>query len=452
MPDFVPVESCMKARSNFIWLLGERVFRLCIGVGVGIFVARYLGPRQFGIYSYAMAVSGLLTTFVVLGLPPIVVRDLVRTPRRTSEILGTALTLQHIASILAMISCLSVSIWLHNDSPSTQHCLMVLCLAALLKPAELTKCWFEAQIASKRVVMAEAVGLVTGSVIRICLAIASASLIAFAWATLIELTVAALGLVVAFWTAPQRPAIALKFDFDAAKAQLRDAWPLTLSGIAIAVYMRIDQIMLEHLADSGTVGIYTSAVRISEMWYFVPAALLASVNPYLVKAASINEAEYMDRIAKLCSVLAVGAIVIAVVVTAFAGLLIGLLYGDDYIGAANILRVHIWAGVFVSLGLAASNWFVVKNLGMLSLWRTLFGALLNIALNLWMIPWLGGLGAAIATLISQAFASVLINAIDARTRQICVTQLKSLAANCLVRSARMAASHMRDLLTEPPTA
>jgi O-antigen/teichoic acid export membrane protein len=201
-----------------------------------------------------------------------------------------------------------------------------------------------------------------------------------------------------------------QFQKEVAVQLLKDSWPLILSGLVISIYMRIDQVMIKEMLDSDAVGQYSAAVRLSEVWYFIPMAIASSLFPAIINAKKQSEALYYERLQKLYDMMAWMAIAIALPMTFLSDWIIHLLYGEAYADAGKVLMIHIWAGVFVFLGVASSKWFVTENLQKYSFYRTLAGAVINIALNYILIPIYSIYGAAFATLISQAIASYLYNA------------------------------------------
>jgi len=90
------------------------------------------------------------------------------------------------------------------------------------------------------------------------------------------------------------------------------------------------------------------------------------------------------------------------------------------------LAIHIWAGIFVFLGVASGKWFLIEGLQKYAFYRTLFGAVVNIVLNLIMIPKFGVLGAAWATVISYAAAGLFSDVLQKKTRTIFKMKLRSL--------------------------
>jgi O-antigen/teichoic acid export membrane protein len=120
------------------------------------------------------------------------------------------------------------------------------------------------------------------------------------------------------------------------------------------------------------------------------------------------------------------AMAVAIPMTFLSSAVIVLLFGADYYLAGAVLAVHIWAAVFVFLGVASEKWFIIENRQILSLQRTGAGAFVNIGLNLILIPAFGLLGAAWATVISQATAGLFYDVIQSQTRGMYHMKMKSL--------------------------
>jgi polysaccharide transporter, PST family len=107
-----------------------------------------------------------------------------------------------------------------------------------------------------------------------------------------------------------------------------------------------------------------------------------------------------------------------------SGSIVTTLFGSEYVESGQILAVHIWAAVFVFMGVATSPWFIAEGLNHLSFQRTFLGGITNIILNLFLIPFYQGMGAAIATVLSYAIAAFLANSFNSKTQKIFMIQLK----------------------------
>ena len=186
---------------------------------------------------------------------------------------------------------------------------------------------------------------------------------------------------------------------------LKDSWPLILSGVMVTIYMKIDQVMLGNMASNEAVGNYAAAVRFSEIWYFFPTAICASVFPAIIRVKQKSKQKYYEKLQQLYDLMAWMSLAIAFTMTFTSDTLIQMLLGTEYTEAGKILAWHIWASPFVFLGVARSQWLIAENLTKLSFATTSLGTIVNILLNLWLIPIYEGTGAAIATVISYAIAA-----------------------------------------------
>jgi polysaccharide transporter, PST family len=293
--------------------------------------------------------------------------------------------------------------------------------------------WFQSRIQSKYTVLAKNTAFLTIAIVKVILINLKAPLLAFAGATLAEVVVGVVGLIM-FYKYQGHSIGTWRWSLQLARKLLRESWPLILSGFSIIIYMRVDQIMLGQMVGDQMVGIYSAATRVSEVWYFVPGAIASSVAPgiYAAKKAG-DEALYYRRIGQSLQVLALIAILIAVPMTFVSGPIITGLFGNEYAAAGPILAIHIWAALFVFTGIGTSTWFIAEGLTHLSFQRTLIGAVINICLNFGLIPAYGGVGAAIATVISQAFASFLSNAFHPKAKKIFRVQLRSFLPFLMLR-------------------
>jgi PST family polysaccharide transporter len=188
---------------------------------------------------------------------------------------------------------------------------------------------------------------------------------------------------------------------------LSKSWPLIISSAAAILYLKIDQFMLGQMLGMASVGTYAVAARLSEVWYFIPAAVAAAIFPRLVELKSSDPAQYERRIKDSLRYVLWLSLAIALPVSFAAPFIIVALYGDPFREAGLILAIHVWACPAVFMGMIIEKWFVTEDLLKFLIWRQLGAATLNIALNLLLIPLYGGVGAAVATVIAYSFAYYL---------------------------------------------
>ncbi len=409
---------------NLGWLAAERGARLVLNLGTGLFVARHLGPSRLGSLNYAFAVVSLLSTLAALGLEAGARRDLINRPRDASAILASAIFLRLGAGALCFLG-LGVAILGGVFGRGESARLMTVFGLILLQPGfQVPDLWFQANLQAKVSVLAQMLALVVTAALRVVLVLQDAPLIAFAWVTVAEGFIAALVLIGFARNAGLRLGWAHATAVEMRRIFL-ESWPLMFAGLAVVVYMRIDEVMLRTLVGVEAVGIYGAATRISEIWYFLPMAISTSLLPALLRARSRDPGEYQRRLQHYYDLSAALAYGLAVPIALLAPWLVQVAFGAAFRGAGPILAVHIWASIFVFLGVARSQWLVNEGLQKFSLVATAAGAVSNILLNLYMIPRWSGLGAAYATVVSYALAGWLASYFHPRARATAIMQTRA---------------------------
>ncbi len=403
--------------ANTGWLFADRILRMGVGLFVSVWVARYLGAKQFGLLSYATAFVALFNPLAKLGLDSIVIRYIVNDESKKEQILGTTLWLKllgGVVSLLLAVSCISL---FRQNEQLTISLVAILAASGIFQAFDAIDLLFQSQVQSKYTVVAKNTVFMIVTVVKVTLITMQAPLIAFAWARLAEFGLGAMGLTIAYRVKGYSMKLC-RWSFPVAKNLLKESWPLILSGFTIMIYMRTDQIMLGEMVGDKAVGIYSAATRISEVWYFIPTAIASSVSPSIFAAKEVSESLYYQRIQKLLRLLILVSIVIAVPVSFLSGEIIKILFGNGYAEAEQVLAIHIWASLFVFMGVGEKSWFIAEGLTQFTFVKTLIGALVNVCLNLILIPYYSGIGAAIATVTAQIFSCFLINLFHPKARRI----------------------------------
>ncbi|HEY9809681.1 MAG TPA: flippase [Halomicronema sp.] len=414
-----------KVLSNTAWLFGEKILQMALGLLVGVWVARYLNPQNFGLLNYATALVGLLSPFATLGLHQIVVRDLTRNSSEKDEILGTAFVLKLLGGLVTFAATFGLVMVLNPEDKLTHWLVAIAATGTLFSSFDVIDFWFQSQVQSKYTVWSTNTAYILINVVKITLIQLKASLVAFSWALTAEKAVAAVALMTTY-NLKGYQARAWRFSWVRAQELVSQSWPLIISSFVIMIYMRIDQVMLGQMREPGEVGIYSAAVKVAELWYFIPGAVVQSVFPTVVKAKDKDEKLYYERLQQLFNFMAWISYAVAIPMTFLSSQIVWLLYGNKYAGAAPSLAVLVWAGLFVSLGMARSPWLITEGLMKYSAATTAVGAVINMILNFLLIPKYGGLGAGIATVIAQMFAAYLSHSFYPKTRKIFWLQTRAL--------------------------
>jgi O-antigen/teichoic acid export membrane protein len=390
--------SFKKYLANTSWLFFERILRIIISFVVIIYVVRYLGPKDFGLYSYVLSFTWLFVAISTLGLETISVREIVKQPQKKDEIIGTVFTLRILGGIAAVI-LIGLALFISHEDIYISILILIASAAFIFQSFSAIEYYFRAIVKAKYNAYALSASVICSSALKIILILNEAPLVYFIATFTFEYFVLAIGLV-AVYKSNKYKILSWKYSKLLARSLLKDSWPLALSGVVVMIYMKIDQVMIKHMIGEEAVGFYAAAVRLCEAWYFIPVTICNSIFPAIVNAKNVSEEFYNNRLQKLYDFLAWLAIGIAVPVTFFSHEIIYILFGSEFAPAAPVLTIYIWAGVAVFLAVASSQYLVNENLTKLLFLRTLVGMIINVSLNLILIPVYGIVGSAIATLVS----------------------------------------------------
>lgn len=410
---------------NASWLVSDRLLRLALNFFVGILIARQLGPSGFGLLSYGQVLIMLLTPIATLGMPEIVVREFAGGKRNADAVLATALVVRLVLAVLAVIALAAVAWALRGDDPLAILVVLGYGFSFLPQAFDVVESRFQSLNRVGVLSTLRMMNSVAFALARLGAVLLDQGVVVYAVLYSAEIACFAVLTVLA----ARRQAIPIlpsRFDRGEARFLLHASAPLMLRMLAIGVYMRIDQMMVQHYLGDEQLGIYSAAVRITELWYFIPTAIVAGAAPSLTQLYHSSPQDYMRELQRLMRLMVLLSIVPAAAFTLGAPLIIHLLFGAAFAEAAPVLAIQCWAGVFVAIGVAAGPWFINSGQLRFGVYQAFAGAIASVLLNSMLIPALGMIGAAIAVVVSYAVSAVLMNAPFAATRPLFVMQLRAL--------------------------
>ncbi|MBW8356163.1 flippase [Pseudomonas sp. WS 5414] len=392
---------------NSGWLLLDKFVRMFLGLLVGAWVARYLGPTEYGELAYIVAYIAFFQAVATLGLDGIIIREISRNKDAASYILGTSFSLRLLAGVICWLVAVCSMAIIHDWKSST---VLIAALAGgtlIFQAADTIDLWFQSQGQNRRTVIAKLVAYIISSILKVLMILSNAPLIAFAMAISLDIIISAAGLFFAYrrfpcnerWHTVRSTAIAL----------LKECWPFILSGLAVIIYMRIDQLMIKEMLGAKALGIYSAILPIAMAPNFVPVIISVVLMPTISRLHGENKERYRSLLIKIFRANFYAALFIALCTAALSEFIVSLLFGADFSESAGILRIYIFSNCFTWLGVAHSLWLVNEKKGMVRLYGTLLGAASCIILNSLLIPIYGLKGAAIVAIIAQFVSAVGIN-------------------------------------------
>ena len=395
--------------SNSFWLLLEKLNRAVLGLLVGAWLARYLGPSEYGELAYALAYISFFQAIVNLGTDGIIVRDLVKHPNSRHEILGTTFRLRLVTGIFFWIISILVIQILKGWSYSSIWFYAVFGSIVFFQAFDTLDLWFQSQNQSKKTAWSKLLAHSVSNLAKVVLIILNARLELFAIAFAMDGLLTSIGLYLNY--RHNKTERAWVFNSERAKVILKESWPYIVSGLSIMIYMRIGQFMIEYYQGWRELGIFAVAQPISQLWYVIPMTLMTSLAPYISAQKAKGEKEYLNSLIIVFRSFAALGLTISLGIFALSEHIVDIFYGPVYSLSAQVLGIHIFTNLFVFQTLALNLWIINEAKGLYQTYQTVLGAITALVANYLLIPHYGILGAAWASVLSYAVSGVFSNLI-----------------------------------------
>lgn len=390
---------------NIQWVTFSRVFTMVFSLVTTMIVARLLGPDSFGTLSYVLSVAGLFSVLASLGVSGVTYREMVAHKEKREEILGSSLAIT-ISTGLIAICLVFISLFFIHESLYIKSLIMLMSLSFLTQPLTLLSIDFLKDGEAKYATITQLITSVISNIFKIIAIFLFSSLFLFITVLILENVIA--GYIYIYQIKKiKRRSLVVSVSKKQVLLILSAAIPLMFMIGFTEIYARIDQIMLKHYMDIRAVGLYSAAARLTEVWYFIPNIFITALFPALVHASKESPREYRKRFNILAITLVAISLAISIVTFIGSDLLITIIYGKAFIHASPLLSVYIFSllGSFISMLLLQD--LFLKNKMWLVILLPASTSILNIVLNIFLIPLKGALGAAIATVISYNLIPIL---------------------------------------------
>ena len=394
--------------SNAKWIIICRVGQSLLQLIVGMITARYLGPSNYGLINYAASVVAFVLPFVQLGMPSTLVQELIETPEREGEIMGTAMLTNFLSGLACLILTVSfVSVANYGETVTLIVCTLY-SLSLLFRAMELMNYWFQYKLKSKYPSIIMLGVSIVISLYKIYILVSGKNIYWFAIVSTIEFALSGFAMVVIYTKMKNQ---AFKFTFAMAKRLFHRSKYFILAASMVTVFQNTDHIMLKMMVGDSQNGFYTAAITCATIFHFLYFAIVDSVRPVILENKKANSLEYEEDLASLYSIVIYVAVAQAVGFTVLAKPIVLTLYGQEYMGTIQVLRVVVWQIAFSHMGTVRNIWMLAEGKESM-VWKiNLTGALLNILINALLIPFFGAWGAAFASLMTQIFTNCILTMI-----------------------------------------
>ncbi|WP_149976178.1 flippase [Microcystis aeruginosa] len=399
-----------KQISNMSWLFFEQFISLVIGLFVGIWVARYLGPDRYGQYNYALSLVALFMPLVQLGLNGIVVREIVfqKDANSRDEILGTTFVIRLVTGTTAVFLSVGTVIYLRPGDTLSHWLVGIIAAGNILLAFDTIDLWFQSQVKSKYTVISRTTDSLVFSIVKVLLIQLRASLIAFAVATAAKGTIKIIGLSICY----RIDGLSLRnwsVNLSRAKFLLWESWPLFFSGLAIMIQAYIDQVMLGQMIGDAEVGQYSAAMQLIAVFGFIPMVVCQSLAPAVTEAKIASNSLYFNRLENIYRLMFILFLLVSIPIFLWSSKIVIILFGQEYKEAGTLLSLFAVRLFFTNFGVAKSLFITNESLFKYSMLTAIIGSLVNVILNYVLIPHYAAVGALWATIASFATTVFLID-------------------------------------------
>ncbi len=411
----------IKINKNIAWMFFDKFYTKLIVFAVGIYVAKYLGAKNYGVLQYYYSLVLLIKPLANLGLENIIIKKIVEKKFPMKDTLETGFILKLISStILLLIFIFYSLVKLENSNVIIFNTLL---LILLFQSFNVFECFFQSIIKSKYSVVARIVAITISGSIKVILVLLNSPIHYFAVAILIEHILVGIIQYVIFIRL--NGGLKYRLNHSIAKELLAESWWLILAGIPAVIYLRIDQVMLGKMSTMEETGLYSLAVKFSEVFYFAPVIIVSSILPLLIRNFKSNINSFYLVIEYYIKSVTFLSIFITSMALLLNEKIFYFLFSNQFLGIDKVFIIHLMALPSVFLGYLFSKIFIIENKSFLNLISSTSIAVINVLLNLIFIPRYGALGAAAATSISYFFR-IVISMFNSITFKIIINNYKHL--------------------------
>lgn len=390
---------------NAGWIMFGRIAQMLINLIVGILTARYLGPSNYGLINYASAYTAFFMAFCTLGINSILVKELIEHPDEEGEIIGSSLLLRAISSFLSAGIIVCMVGLVDADEPTTITVTILCSLGMVLQMFETFNYWFQSKLRSKITAIISLIAYIITAGYKVVLLALGKSVEWFAFANSLDYMLVGIMLYFAYKNNSGKK---LAFSKSVSKRILSKSVYFILPSLMVSIYGYTDKFMLKQMLNEAEVGYYSTAISVCNIWCFVLTAIIDSFYPSIMSAHNVDNKLFEKRNKQLYAIIFYISIFVSICFCVFGGLVIKILFGEEFVPSVPSLKVITWYTTFSYLGVARNAWIVSENKQKYLKYIYVFAAISNIIMNSLFIPIWGTVGAALASLITQILTTMVI--------------------------------------------
>lgn len=418
-----------RVTKNAVWIISIRVVQSLVALLINMLTARYLGPSNFGLITYASSLVAFVLPIMQLGFSNVLVQEIVNDTDEEGVVLGTSITLSTISALCCIVGVAAFSFVANPEEPITVFVCILYSVVLIFQAFDHIEFWYQAKLMSKYTSIISFVAYILVSAYKIYLLITAKSVIWFALSNALDYALISISGILLYNKLGGKK---LSFSRKVGRRMFAKSKHYILSSMMITVFAQTDKIMIKIMMGEADIGYYGAAVACAGMTSFVFTAIIDSFRPSVFEGQKESEKEFERRITTLYSITIYLSLAQSVVMTLLSKWIIFILYGKEYEMAISALKIIVWYTTFSYIGAIRDIWILANNM-QTYLWKiNMTGAMVNVLLNAILIPVVGINGAAIASLTTQIFTNVILGYLIKPIRQNNKIIIRSLNPKCLI--------------------
>lgn len=394
-----------KVAKNATWIVGCKIVQSVVALFISMMTARYLGPSNYGLINYAASIVAFFVPIMTLGINNILVQEYVNSPEKEGEVLGTSMLMCLASAVACMIGVISFAFITAKNDFEVVAVSALYSVSLITQALEMIRYWYQARYLAKYSSLISFAAYVLVALYQVYLLITGKSVLWFSISVAMDYFLIALLLLILYFRLGGKR---LSLSKETGKRMFSKSRYYIVSSMMVAIFAQTDKVMIKLMLGSEYTGYYSAAVACAGVLNFVFVAIIDSFRPSVFEEKQIGQKEYESVMTGLYSIIIYFSLLQSLFMTIFAPLIINIMYGAEYSASIPVMRLIVWYTTFSYLGGVRNIWLLAENKQKYLWIINLSGALANVVLNFVLIPVMGTMGAALASLITQIFTNVII--------------------------------------------
>lgn len=409
---------------NSFWAVVSKLLSGLKLVIVGVFVARTLGPNDFGAYNYIISFVTLLSVLAEFRFHNILIREISVDKIKNEVLLGSTFVSCLFFSIIGYLS-LYILVYFFESDKELRWFILLYGITYFFQTLRFLRAFFIAKLKNNIIFKIETIVSLLIIALAFLISRYNSSVLLFILLRIFDVfTISILFLL--FYQIGYKKIKSWAFSRKISEDLIKSSSPLVISSLALVIFQQFDKIMIKQILNEYAVGQYSASVSIISLIVFIPVVITEAVSPYLIQIKLLKSVEeYNLKIQIFSDYIIWGSIVLCFVIMLFSPIIIQVVYGSEYYESIDIMKVFAWQGVLIAMGSVAAQIMIIDDTHQIAYLKSIFGGLLNIVLNIYWIPKYGIMGAVFASLLAYGISSYVLHYFIKRYRYIFYIQSKS---------------------------